>query len=128
MLFKSLFRNQSQIARISKRNFWNWRIGWMFKPWPKKGTEGYRKRLLWTSILIPTCVVAPFYYLAWYFTGANVPLMLVSEDAYHEYHRKKHEARLLEDEKKNQEIIELARKRAANQEIIKSLENFELRK
>ena len=25
-----------------KRSIWNWRVGWLLKPWPKKGTREYR--------------------------------------------------------------------------------------
>ena len=48
---RTFLRNQSQIDRISKRNFWNWNIGWMFKPWPRSGAPEYWKRVRWSAPL-----------------------------------------------------------------------------
>ena len=27
-----------------KRSIWNWRVGWLLRPWPKEGTREYRIR------------------------------------------------------------------------------------
>ena len=124
MFARAFLRNQSQVTRISKRHFWNWNVGWMFKPWPKEGTPGYRQRVKWTSALVACGSL-------FVYANLNVYLglpwnYLWSNEAQREYlHHITEQRKKRFEEEKSVEFDEPLKKRLEN---LKILEEFQKQK
>ena len=110
MLFKKvLLKNYSQINRISKRNILNWQVGWMFKPWPKPGTEGYKQRVKWSAGLYSVFTASVF--LGVYVVTGMKPSAIWDMNEKIEYLKRQDEKDRLAFEEKHKETIELLQKR-----------------
>ena len=118
----SFLRNHSQIARISKRNIWNWNIGWLFKPMPRSGTPEYWKRVRWcvplaTGLYLFVYANAHIYFdVPWDFCW--------NSDSRREWHKLRHDLlnKKFEDEKRA-EFDELTKKRMDNLKLLEQKQN-----
>lgn len=111
-LFSSNNANQS-ISCHQSRNIWNWRIGWLLKPMPRRGTQEFniRRRYIFGIVLVGLAIelglLRYFEYIAF------------TQEEWLEIVKKRLAKKKLDDAEEDTPMLELAEKAKQEVEVVK---------